>query len=80
MPEHTTSCKRDEEKKNGLSLDNIIIIIIVIIVIVIVVKALTNNGTAGAPATPKPLQFIGETFTAGNEYSSIFDLGATPVA
>ncbi len=74
----TTSCKRDENKKdNGLSLDNIIIIIIVIIVIIIVVKALTNPGTGGAV---KPASFIGESFTAANEYSSIFDLGATPVA
>ncbi len=76
MPE-TTSCKRDEDKKNnGLTLDNIIIIIIVIIVIIIVVKALTKPGVAGSSSTP----FIGETLTAANEYSSIFDLGATPVA
>lgn len=76
MPE-TTSCKREDEKKeNGLTLDNIIIIIIVIIVIIIVVKALTKPGTAAGSSG----SFIGETFTAANEYSSIFDLGATPVA
>jgi hypothetical protein len=89
MPGTTASCKRDDEKKgNGLTLDNIIIIIIVIIVIIIVVKALTNPtgipsvgsgkvlDAAGNPISP----FIGESFTAANEYSSIFDLGATPVA
>ncbi len=82
MPE-TTSCKRDEEKKeNGLTLDNIIIIIIVIIVIIIVVKALTKSGSVAAVGATagQPAPFIGESFTAANEYSSIFDLGATPVA
>ena len=85
MPEHTTSCKRDDEKKgNGLTLDNIIIIIIVIIVIIIVVKALTNSGTyssgSGVASLEPPAKFMGESLTAANEYSSIFDLGATPVA
>ncbi len=79
MPESTASCKRDEEKKdNKVTLDNIIIIIIVIIVIIIVVKALTKSGTTEVAANPSG--FIGESFNTANEYSSIFDLGATPVA
>jgi hypothetical protein len=74
MPETTTSCKRDEEKKQfSLTLDNVIIIIIVIIVIVIVVKALTSK--AATPSNPG--QFIG---TSAQDFSTVFELGATPVA